>query len=83
MPEHYSNQLKAIFSEFVIDAMNGIIVFDGNDQIIFSNNSAAEIYGLTDGSLLYGKTFNQMVSHCHHTNTGLIINTDDLDTWLE
>ncbi|MBL4797680.1 MAG: diguanylate cyclase [Oleispira sp.] len=83
MPEHYSNQLKAIFSEFVIDAMNGIMVFDGNDQIIFSNNSAAEIYGLTDGNLLYGKTFNQMVSHCHHTNTGLIINTDDLDTWLE
>lgn len=83
MSEHYSNQLKTIFSEFVIDTMNGIIVFDGSDRIIFCNNAAARIYGLKNTSYLHEKTFSQMATHCYHTNTGVIIDTDDLDTWLE
>jgi diguanylate cyclase (GGDEF)-like protein/PAS domain S-box-containing protein len=82
MPERYSKQLKAIFSEFVIDTMNGIFVFDGKDQIIFCNKVITEMFGLIDCSSLYGKTFNQMVTHSYHTNTGIIIDTDDLDSWL-
>jgi len=82
MPERYSKQLKAIFSEFVIDTMNGIMVFDGKDQIIFCNKVIAEMYGLIDCSSVYGKTFNQMAALCYHSNTGIIIDTDDLDSWL-
>ena len=82
MSKNYSNQLKAIFSEFVIDTMNGIIVFDGKDQIIFCNKIVAQMYGITDCRYLHGKTFNQMANHCYQTKTGLIINTDDLDAWL-
>jgi diguanylate cyclase (GGDEF)-like protein/PAS domain S-box-containing protein len=82
MAERYSKQLKAIFSEFVVDTMNGILVFDGKDQIIFCNKVIAEMYGLKDCSSLYGKTFNQMAAHCYHTHTGIIIDTDDLNLWL-
>jgi diguanylate cyclase (GGDEF)-like protein len=82
MPENYSKQLKAIFSEFVIDTMNGIMVFDGKDQIIFCNKVIAEMYAITDCAMLYGKTFNQVATHCFQTNTGIIIDTDDLDSWL-
>jgi PAS domain S-box-containing protein len=82
MPERYSKQLKAIFSEFIIDTMNGIMVLDGNDKIIFSNNVAAGMHGLSDCDYLYGKTFSQMIVHCYHTNTGIIIDTDNLDSWL-
>ena len=82
MAEHYSKQLKAIFSEFVINTMNGIIVFDGKDQIIFCNNMVTQMFGITDSRYLHGKTFNQMATHCYQTKTGLIINTDDLDAWL-
>ena len=83
MPKHYSKQLKTIFSEFVIDTMNGIMVFDGNDQVIFCNNIIAEMYGLTDLNFIYGKTFSQMVTHCYNTNTGIVIETDNLDGWLD
>ena len=82
MPDPNSHKLQTIFSEFIVDTMNGIMVFDENDQIIFCNKIIAEMYGLTDIRLLLGKTFNQMATHCYHTNTGLIIETDDLDTWL-
>jgi diguanylate cyclase (GGDEF)-like protein len=82
MAEHYSKQLKAIFSEFVINTMNGIMVIDGKDQIIFCNSVIAEMFALADSDALYGKTFNQIAAHCYHTNTGIILETDDLDSWL-
>ncbi|MEH6447660.1 MAG: diguanylate cyclase [Oleispira sp.] len=82
MLERHSAQLKAIFSEFIIDTMNGIMVLDENDKIIFCNKVVAGMYGLTDCDDLFGKTFSQMVSHCYHTHTGIIIDTDNLDSWL-
>ena len=83
MSDLTAQKLKTVFSEFIVDTMNGIMVFDEADQIIFCNRVIAEMYGLSDIHLLLGKTFNQMAAHCYHTNTGLIIETDDLSTWLE
>lgn len=45
MPQARKAKLQTILSEFLLNTMNGIIVFDGNDKIIFCNNSAAKIYG--------------------------------------
>ena len=56
MFERHSAQLKAIFSEFIIDTMNGIMVLDGNDKIIFYSKVVAGIFGLTDSNSLHGKT---------------------------
>lgn len=84
MLENHARQLKAIFSEFIIDTMNGIMVFDENDQIIFCNKVITEMFRPpSDISHLYGQTFNQMVAHCYHSNTGLVIDTDNLESWLE
>lgn len=82
MSDPITHKLKTIFSEFIVDTMNGIMVFDESDQIIFCNKVIAEMYGLSDTRDLLGKTFNHMAAHCYHTNSGLIIETDDLNTWL-
>lgn len=83
MLKNNTDQLIALFSEFLRDTMNGILVFDGNDRIIFCNQSATSIYELTDSNDLLGKTFDQMVKHCHKSKTGIVIDTDDLNSWLE
>ena len=54
MSDPNSHKLQTIFSEFIVDTMNGIMVFDENDQIISCNKIIAEIYGLTDIRLLLG-----------------------------
>lgn len=83
MANQKNDQLDAIFSEFVINTMNGICVFDGNDKIIFTNDTAAQMFGYEDQSCLQNKYFKEIINHCYNTKTGLIIETDDLTTWLE
>lgn len=81
MPNN-TDKLIAIFSEFVTGTMNGICVFDENDKIIFSNNVAANMFGFQDHSALDGKSFEDIITHCYHNPNGLIVKTDNLDTWL-
>lgn len=82
MSELISHKLKTIFSEFIVDTMNGIMVFDEDDQVIFCNKIIAEMFGVSDTNLLLGKTFNQIAAHCYHTQTGLIIEADNFDNWI-
>lgn len=83
MLKNNSDQLISVFSEFIRDTMNGIIVFDGNDRIIFCNQSAANMYELSNCDYLLGKTFDQMVKYCYESKTGMVIETNDLNAWLE
>lgn len=83
MANNKNDQLYAIFSEFVINTMNGICVFDANDKIIFSNDSAAQMFGYKNPSSLQDLYFKDIITHCHHTQTGLAIQTDDLEGWLK
>jgi diguanylate cyclase (GGDEF)-like protein/PAS domain S-box-containing protein len=83
MPQYNLDQLKTIFSEFIFDTMNGIMVFDGNDQIIFCNQVIADMFGFSNHENLHGKTFNQIITHCYQSQSGLIIETDNLNTWLK
>lgn len=76
------HQLSAIFTEFVIDTLNGITVFDGDDKVIFCNDTAAQMFGYAISSDLYGMNFNQIITHCYNTKAGLIIDTDDVENWL-
>ena len=83
MPQYNLNQLTAIFSEFVIDTMNGIIVFDRDDQIIFCNQASSNMFGFSNNNDLHGKTFDQIMTHCYDSQSGVIIETDDLNSWLK
>lgn len=83
MAKQKTDPLDAIFAEFVINTLNGICVFDGNDKVIFTNDTAAQMFGYEDKSCLQNKYFKDVINHCYHTKTGLIIETDDLAAWLE
>lgn len=83
MSDYRLQKLKVIFAEFIVNTMNGIMVFDEDDQIIFYNQVIAEMLGASDTDVLLGKTFNQMASHCYHSQTGLIITTDSIDNWFK
>lgn len=83
MPKTKEDKLQSILSEFSINTLNGVIVFDGEDNIIFCNNAAAKLYGFDNYSELENLTFRQAITHCYTTKKGLIVNTDDLDTWFK
>lgn len=77
-----TDKLIAIFSEFVTGTMNGICVFDENDKIIFSNDIAANMFGLQDHTAAEGKSFEDIITHCFNSQKGLVIEADNLDIWL-
>lgn len=76
-------KLQSILSEFMTNTMNGIIVFDENDKIIFCNDAAARLYGYDKYSDLENMYFREAVAHCYHSQKGLIIDTDNLEDWFE
>ncbi|MDP2559697.1 sensor domain-containing diguanylate cyclase [Psychrobium sp. 1_MG-2023] len=56
-------------------------VFDQNDQLIFCNDSLAEMFGTTK-VIATGQTFSSLIEHCYLHNVGVIVETTDLDHWL-
>lgn len=83
MPKIRKAKLQSILSEFLLNTMNGIIVFDGNDTIIFCNDSAAKLYGYDNKLELEGLSFREAITYCYTSKKGLIVNTDHLESWLE
>lgn len=83
MSNFRDEKLQSILSEFITNTINGIIVFDENDKIIFCNDAAARLYGYDKDSDLKNMYFRESVAHCYHSKKGLIIDTDNLEDWLE
>ena len=83
MSKSKEDKLQSILNEFAINTLNGVIVFDGKDNIIFCNNAAAELYGFEHYYELQNLTFRQAITHCYQSKKGLIVDTDDLDAWFK
>lgn len=70
-------------NEFIVHTMNGIIVFDSNDKIVFCNDAAAKLYGYNKSTELENQTFRQAITHCYNNKVGVIIDADNLEDWFE
>ncbi|MBQ0936126.1 sensor domain-containing diguanylate cyclase [Ideonella paludis] len=54
-------------------------VFDADDRLVWANAAFCEALAVVPGS---HPTWAEMMRHCHATQRGTVINTDDFEAWL-
>src|SRR5690606_13796556 len=55
-----------------------VAVLDPEDRIVYFSDSFAPLFVLDDGP----QTFSSMISKCHATRQGPLIEAEDIDVWL-
>lgn len=67
-------------SAAIADSSQGFALFDAQDRLSFANASFLKMYDISEGQTL---TWESMMRNCHQQKKGLMIATDDIDTWLK
>lgn len=62
------------------DAASGIALFDPEDRLRYANGYMREAYGIAPGACPH---WADMMRHCFHARVGLLIETKDIEAWLE
>ena len=55
-------------------------LYDDEDRLAYSNEAFRAGWAIVDPA---GVTFASMIRHCHATRTGAVVDTDDVDRWLD
>lgn len=61
------------------DAASGIGLFDPDDKLHYANGYMRAAYGIAPGA---APSWAEMMRNCFHKQVGLLIQTDDIETWL-
>ncbi|MFN4359717.1 MAG: diguanylate cyclase [Hylemonella sp.] len=61
------------------EAATGIGLFDPGDRLCYANRYFREAYALAADST---PTWEEMMRRCHREHVGLLIDSDDIETWL-
>lgn len=81
-----STQIPAQIKELIFESLSlthdGIGVFSAGDILVYCNNVMAAMFGLQVKSAT-GKSFDELIEFCYTAKTGLAIETDKLEDWLE
>lgn len=62
------------------DAASGVGLFDPDDRLRYANQYMREAYGIAPEAF---PDWTDMMRNCFHAQTGLLIKTDNIETWLQ
>ncbi|GAA3912503.1 GGDEF domain-containing protein [Litoribacillus peritrichatus] len=60
---------------------NGIMILDKHDVVVYCNQMASELFGYQSHEI-GGKEYQSLIRHAYTTQSGLSIQSDDIDEWL-
>lgn len=73
---------QALLLEAMEQTADGIGIYDQNDRLIYTNSANADLFGMTPSQAM-GRTFSELIRHAHETQTGINLETDDIEQWLK
>lgn len=76
-----SDTVKELLFEALSLTQDGIGIFDANDALIYCNDCAADMFGMSSVQA-HGKSFRALIEHCYANKLGVKIVSDDLEQWL-
>jgi diguanylate cyclase (GGDEF)-like protein/PAS domain S-box-containing protein len=60
---------------------NGIMILDSEDNVVYSNQMASELFGFENSKVL-GQSFDDLIRHAYNAQHGLSIQAEDIEQWL-
>lgn len=60
---------------------NGIMILNGSDHVIYSNQMASELFGYEKESI-QDKKYDDLIRHAYEAQHGLSIQAEDIEDWL-
>ena len=75
-------QIKELIFESLSLTHDGIGVFSAGDILLYCNEVMAAMFGL-EVDTATGKSFDELIEFCFTAKTGLAIETDKLEDWLD
>lgn len=82
MPAVTKETIDRILFKAIELTNDAIGIFDENDQVVFCNQSFAEIFAQSEASTL-NLTFEQLIRSCFDRKAGVKIDSTCINTWLE
>jgi len=73
--------IEQILIDAISETSDCFGIFDSNDNLIYCNSSLANIFG-QQPERIKNQSFSQIIQHCYLNNQGVIIDTDDINEWL-
>lgn len=82
MPQRHEVNLENILKEALDISPDCFGVINQNDVVIYCNNTFASIFGITKNEVI-GKTNAELLKSAWHSQKGIVIATDDFDSWYQ
>ena len=81
-----SSQIPQEIKELIFESLSlthdGIGVFSAGDILVYCNEVMAAMFGLQVDTAT-GKSFDELIEFCYTAKTGLAIDTENLESWLD
>lgn len=75
-----SAQLLASISKAIERTQDAIGIYNADDVLTYCNQPYAELFACEQ--LPIGTTFDQLITHCWESNSGVLIETENIEQWL-
>ena len=75
-----SAQLLASISKAIEKTQDAIGIYNADDVLTYCNQPYAELFACEQ--LPIGTTFDQLITHCWESNSGVLIETENIEQWL-
>ena len=78
----FPDEIRDLVFESLSLTHDGIGVFDARDILLYCNDNMASMFSLPVESAV-GMSFDELIKHNYEAKSGLLIEADSLDQWLE